>query len=163
MVTIVIVGLLLAIVIHWIRYQHLKIKVISQGETLVSAEVNVLNAALNHEEAASALTQYVKKNGDRRGDKVALESSTVANGEDQLLQSLRRQVELTNMRRRELKVVWEYERLKLKRLKWEMEHIWSLWPSGSFVADATQRKLNLSDQEAAEIDVRLKHFGMGGD
>ena len=160
MATVFVVSVLLAIMIHWIRYERIKAMVINQEITLNVAEVNVLNAALAHENAELAAIEFVKNNESLSDHKM---TSAEANGEDRLLQSLSRQVELTNTRRRELKAVWGYERLKLKRLKWEIEHIWTFWPSGLFLGGTTERKWNLSEQEAAEIDARLKHFGMPGD
>lgn len=161
MVAVCVVSLLMAIMIHLVRNQRLKSMATNQEITLRVAEVNVLNAALAYDNAASAIDEYVKKNDKNMAKDLPLETSAKEHGGVQTLDSLQRQVERTLAMRRYKKAVWGYERLKLKRLKWELEHFWSFWPrGGTFASGESQRRWKLSEQEAAEIDMRLKHFGM---
>jgi hypothetical protein len=161
MVAVLVVSLLMAIIIQVVRYRQLKTLVINQGITLEAAEVNVLNAALAHDNAASALNQYVKDNDNRRAKNVPLEIPVAKDGEDQTLDLLNREVESTRAKRRFLRAVWCYERSKLKRLTWELEHLWSFWPrGGGFEPGVPQLTWKLSDQDAAELEMRLKYMGL---
>jgi hypothetical protein len=161
MVAVLVASLLMAVISHWVRFRRLKTMVIDQERTLESAEVNVLNAALAHDNAVSAVNQYVEKKDNRRPKNRQLEIVAEKDGEDQTLDSLKRQVESARASRRYLRGVWEYERSKLKGLDWELEHVWSFWlRGGASELGVSQRTWKLSVQEAAEIDRRLKHFGL---
>ncbi len=152
MVALLVLSVLMAIMVYWVRYRRLKAMVVNQEITLSSAEVNVLNAALARDNAVSAVTAYAEK--------IALKTSTGGEHSDRTLKSLKRQVERTHARRRHLKAVLIHERLLLKRLNGELKHIRSFWPMrGAIGPGVSEQPWELSGPEAAEIDVRLRYMG----
>ncbi len=152
MVAVFILSVLMATMVHWVRYRRLKTMVVNQEITLSSAEVNVLNAALAYDNAARAVTEYAEK--------IGLKTSSGGDTADPTLDSLKSQVERTQTRRRYFKAVWKHERLLLKRLNGELKRMWSFWPIRGAIGQGTSEPTSeLSDQEAAEIDLRLRYMG----
>jgi hypothetical protein len=152
----VVVGLLLAGIT---RHQRLKTMVVNQEITLLSAEANVLNAAIARESAELAFMKCLKIG--ENGLESALSAIAGDRGSDeQNLNTLRSSLLQARAVRREKRAIWEHERRLLKRLKWELVNSWRLWRSIDGADDGlSQSPWRLTAEEKAELDERLRHFG----
>ncbi len=156
MVALVFVSLGLAI---FARHQRLKTLVTIQEITLLSAEANFMNASLARENAESAFIAYLKIDKERLETELKSLSNDV-DGADQTKSALRKDVVSARAAGRGKRALWEYERLTLKRLRWELANAWRLWRgTGGAPSKPSQSSWKLSNTEKAELDQRVRHFG----
>jgi hypothetical protein len=150
MAAVFILALLMVVTIDWFRYRRVKAMVVNQEITLSAAEVNVLNAALQYDNAVSALTKHENE---------LYSNASPSEASYRMLSGLRGLVERSRQRRQDLKEVWKVERLLLKKLRRELGHTWSFWPMRDTSDPDASEKAELSQKELAEIDIKVKHMG----
>jgi hypothetical protein len=150
MAAVFILALLMVVTIDWFRYRRVKAMVVSQEITLAGAEANALNAALQYDNAVSALTKHENE---------LYSNAAPSEASYRMLNGLRGQLERWRLRRQDLKEVWKVERLLLKKLRRALGHTWSFWPMGDTSERDASEKDELSQKELAEIDIKVKYMG----
>ena len=55
--------------------------------------------------------------------------------------------------------IWKHERRLLKKLTGELRHTWFFWPNWNASDPGVSEGGELSQQEAAEIDLKVKKMG----
>ncbi len=150
MIAIFVLGLVMAVTIEWFRYRRVKVLVVNQEITLAVAEVNVLNAALAYDNAVSAVTRHEKE---------LYSNPAPSEASYRMRDGLRGLVERWRIRRQDLKEIWKHERRLLKKLSNDLRHTGFFWPIWNASEPGVSDVGELSQQEAAEIDLKLKKMG----